>query len=74
MPPATNAMIFCFLLVCVYYIIERARLNGEREREKKRERRPLSLERERFLLEEEVFLVFLTFVFYWSQKSRREGR
>jgi hypothetical protein len=60
----------------VYYIIERARLNGEREREreKKRERRPLSLERERFLLEEEVFLVFLTFVFYWSQKSRREGR
>ena len=36
MPPATNAMIFCFLLTClvVYYITERARLNGERERER----------------------------------------
>ena len=45
MPPATNAMIFCFLLVCVYYIIERARLNGERERERERRR-----EREKTLI------------------------
>jgi hypothetical protein len=41
-----------YLFVCV--IIERARLNGERERESLF--RPLSLERER----EEVFFVFLT--------------
>ena len=42
-----------YLFVCV--IIERARLNGERERE--REFRPLSLERE-ISLEEEVFPCF----------------
>ena len=53
MPPATNAMIFCFLLVCVYYIIERARLNGERERE--REFKTLIAG-----AREEVFFVFLT--------------
>jgi hypothetical protein len=43
-----------YLFVCV--IIERARLNGERERERESLFRPLSLERER----EEVFFVFLT--------------
>ena len=56
-----------YLFVCV--IIERARLNGERERE--REFRPLSLER--FLWKRRFFLVFLTLLFFsWSvaQKKR----
>ena len=59
-----------YLFVCV--IIERARLNGERERE--REFRPLSLERER----EEVFFVFLTslrfFVHTLCSKRRKKKR
>jgi hypothetical protein len=43
--------------------------------EREREFRPLSLERERFLLEEEVFLVFLTLRFlrfYWSAAQKAE--
>ena len=68
MPPATNAMIFCFLLTClvVYYITERARLNGERERERERGDKDPYRGWFRFfwtaLLEEEVFqaCVFLT--------------
>lgn len=60
-----------YLFVCV--IIERARLNGEREREREFSR-PLSLERER----EEVFFVFLTslrfFVHTLCSKRRKKKR
>lgn len=58
-----------YLFVCV--IIERARLNGERERE--REFRPYRWSERGFFWKRRFFLVFLTLLFFsWSvaQKKR----
>jgi len=65
MPPATNAMIFCFLLVCVY------RTRAFKWRERERDEDPY---REKEVSLEEGFLFFSPKNWSAAQKAEKRGR